>query len=398
MTRATKRRSGEGVAAASQAASGSGDNPSRTQEGPSRAADSRSNGQSGDGGDRGGRSSRRAVRRTYLVVVTVGLLLGVAIVGTRYAEYAMSHVSTDDASIQGHVVEVSPQVPGHVLTVTVTDNQTVTRGELLLAIDPSEYEARLRVLANRNFAVGTLLMGMVGAALYSTIALIPLFLQDLLGYTALQSGLALSPRGVGAVLAMAIIARLVRIIDNRLLILAGFAALAFSIFQFAAINLNTGMVAIVWPNIVNGMAISFIFVPLTTTTMEGLRNDQIGTGTGIFNLMRNLGGSVGIAAATTLLTRGAQIHQAAMVGHLIAYNPVFVHRLQAIAQTLAARVGSAAAAREAYGVIYSTLLTQATLGAFVDNFRLLASLSLCGIPLVFLFRRAETGSAPAVVH
>jgi DHA2 family multidrug resistance protein len=191
---------------------------------------------------------------------------------------------------------------------------------------------------------------------------------------------------------------LVRIIDNRLLIMAGFGALAFSIFQFAAINLNIGVANIVWPNIVNGMAISFIFVPLTTMTMGGLRNDQIGTGTGIFNLMRNLGGSVGIATATTLLTRGAQIHQAVMVSHLSPYNPLFQQRLHEIQRAVAARLGSVAAVREAYGVVYSTLLTQATLAAFVDNFRLLAFLCLCGVPLVLLLRRVGIDNTPLMVH
>lgn len=256
----------------------------------------------------------------------------------------------------------------------------------------------LRVLANRNFAVGTLLMAGVGVALYSTIALVPLFLQDLMGYTALLSGLAVSPRGLGAIAAMAVMGRLVRKLDNRLLIAGGFAALAVSTFLLGDINLEIGMASIVWPNVLNGLATGFLFVPLTTMTMGTLRNEQIGTATGIFNLMRNIGGSVGISAVATMLARGAQTHQALMVGDLSLYRRAFGARLGLLRQTLDPHVGAPAAAKTAYALIYQTLLRQATLLAYVDNFRVLALLCLLCLPWVFLFRRVLSGPSFSAVH
>src|SRR2546427_375612 len=168
----------------------------------------------------------------------------------------------------------------------------------------------LRVLSNRNFAVGTALMGVMGAVLYASTALLPLFLQTLLGYPALDSGLAVSPRGIGAMLAMAVVGRLIGVIDTRALLTFGFVLLGISAFLLGHINLDIGMVAIVWPNVVTGLALGFLFVPLTAAAVGTLEPRQMGNATGLFNLMRNLGGSVGISMATTLIARKAQGHQA----------------------------------------------------------------------------------------
>ncbi len=181
----------------------------------------------------------------------------------------------------------------------------------------------LRVLKNRNLAVGCALIAVLGALLYGTIAVLPLFMQNLLGYTALEAGLALSPRGVGAFFATIIVGRLVGKISNRILITVGFLGLAYSSFLFGNINLSIGMSSIVWPTVLSGVAISFIFVPLATSSMGTLAQDQIGNASGLFNLTRNLGGSIGIAGITTFIARGAQTNQAAFVHHFSQYNPVY---------------------------------------------------------------------------
>src|SRR6266404_5649108 len=185
----------------------------------------------------------------------------------------------------------------------------------------------LRVLANRNFAVGTALIAAMGVVLYGTIALLPLFLQTLIGYPALQSGLAVSPRGIGAVFSMIIVGRLVGKIDGRYLIMFGFSVLGFSTYLLSDIDLQISMGTIVWPQIVSGLAMGFVFVPLTVMATGTLTAEQIGNATGIFNLMRNIGGSFGIATVTTMLARGAQLHQAAMVSHLTPYDAAFQQRL-----------------------------------------------------------------------
>jgi DHA2 family multidrug resistance protein len=255
----------------------------------------------------------------------------------------------------------------------------------------------LRILANRNFAVGTALMTVLGIVLYGTIALLPLFLQTLLGYPALQSGLAVSPRGIGSIASMIIVGRLIGRINGRYLLLFGFGLLAFSTYLFSDINLQISMGSIVWPGIMSGFAMGFVFVPLTTIALGTLANDQMGNASGVFNLMRNTGGSVGIAAVTTMLARGVQVHQAAMVSHLTPYDPAFQQRVQDLTGTLSSQAGSAAS-QQAYGSIYGTLVRQASVMSYIDNFRLLAFLCVICIPMVFLFKRVKRGKAPVSMH
>jgi DHA2 family multidrug resistance protein len=256
----------------------------------------------------------------------------------------------------------------------------------------------LRVFANRNFAVGTALVAAMGAVLYGTIALLPLFLQTLLGYPALQSGLAVSPRGIGAVFSMLIVGRLVGKIDGRYLIMFGFAVLGFATYLLADLSLQISMDNIVWPQIISGLAMGFIFVPLAVMATGTLTNEQMGNATGIFSLMRNLGGSVGIAGVTTMLARGAQAHQAAMVSHLTPYDPVFQQRLRQLATGFAAAGNPITAAPQAYGAIYETLVGQASLMAYLDNFRLLVFLCLLCVPAALLFKRVKAGRAAPAVH
>lgn len=255
----------------------------------------------------------------------------------------------------------------------------------------------LRVLANRNFAVGTMLIAIVGIVLYSTIALLPLFLQGLMGYPALNSGLALSPRGFGSILAMVVVGQLVGKVDTRALITFGFALLIYSCWLFGNINLQISWLDVTKPNILSGVALGLIFVPLTTITMGDLPNEEMGNAAGIFNLMRNLGGSIGISMATTFLARSSQTHQALMASHLTPYDPEFQQQFQA-AVALAARGGDPAAAPSlAYGLMYRTLVQQSALWAYVDTFRLLGILCVFCIPLVFLFKRVQR-RGPIAAH
>jgi DHA2 family multidrug resistance protein len=151
---------------------------------------------------------------------------------------------------------------------------------------------------------------------------------------------------------------------------------------------------VIWPSVINGIAISFIFVPLTTATMSQLGQQQIGNASGLYNLMRNLGGSIGIAFVTTMLARGAQTHQALMVGHLTAADPAFAQQLAAAKSVLGHHADPVTATRQAYSAVYSLLDQQAHLWAFVDNFYLFGLLALAGIPLVFVFKRIQTIKKP----
>jgi DHA2 family multidrug resistance protein len=268
---------------------------------------------------------------------------------------------------------------------------------LIRELRAGEPIVNLRVLKNRNFGVGTFLMLMMGVVIYSPLTLIPLFLQNLMGYPALLSGLAQSPRGLGSLLMMPIVGRLTGRVDNRLLMITGFSLLGVSCFLFGNINLEMAMGSVVWPNILQGMSMAMIFVPLTTTAMAMLRNDQMGNATGIFNLVRNLGGGVGISAVTTMLARGAQANQAVMVSHLTPYDPAFTRQVQSLQQTLSVQADAVRAERQAYSIIYGTLINQATLLAFANNFRWLALLCFSCLPAVLLLKRVRAGG-PRAVH
>src|SRR6266496_149378 len=262
----------------------------------------------------------------------------------------------------------------------------------------SEPIVDLRVLVNRNFAVGTSLMIIMGIVLYGTIALLPLFLQTLMGYPAVTSGMAVSPRGFGAITSMLIVGRLINRVRGRYLVMFGFSVLAYSIYLFSKINLEISISSIIWPNIISGFGMGFVFVPLTTMALGTLSNEQMGNASGVFNLMRNTGGSVGIATVTTLLARGAQIHQAALVSHLTPYDPAFQERLRQMAGGVAARGGPALATQQAYAGIYGTLVRQATVLSYIDVFRFLSFLCLLCIPATLLFERVKKKTGAVAMH
>jgi DHA2 family multidrug resistance protein len=253
----------------------------------------------------------------------------------------------------------------------------------------------LRVFKNRNFTVGLILMTSLAAILYGTTAQLPLFLQTLMGYPALQAGYAMSPRGVAAFFTTFLVGRLVGKIRMRTMLFFGFSMLAYSSWLLSRINLQVGMGSVIWPSVFNGIAISFIFVPLTTATMSQLGQQQIGNASGLYNLMRNLGGSIGIAFVTTMLARGAQVHQSLMVGHLAPDNPAFMQQLAAAKNVLGQQTDSVSATKQAYSGLYSLLDQQAHLWAFVDNFYIFGLLALGGIPLIFLFKRVSHAKKPS---
>jgi DHA2 family multidrug resistance protein len=172
--------------------------------------------------------------------------------------------------------------------------------------------------------------------------------------------------------------------------------LGYATFQFGNINLEISISSIVWPSIISGFAMGFIFVPLTTMALGTLSNEQMGNASGVFNLMRNTGGSLGIATVTTLLARGAQVHQAALVSHLTPYDPAYQERLKQTAQAFAARGGAAVATQQAYAGLYGTLVRQATVLSYIDVFRLLSFLCLLCVPAALLFERvkAKPGAVP----
>jgi DHA2 family multidrug resistance protein len=264
---------------------------------------------------------------------------------------------------------------------------------ILWELHVEEPIVKLRVFLNRNFLVGTALVTLLGAVLYSAITLQPLFLQDLMGYTALLSGWAVSPRGVGALLVMPLVGALSSRVDTRWLIGFGFILLAYTMYMLGDVNLQIGIWAVAWPMFLTGVGIGCVFVPLAAATMGTLPKKEMGNGAGLFNLLRNIGGSVGISVLTTTLARRAQAHQAALVAHLTPGDLAFQLRLQELQRALGVHFGAVEALRKALGTIYGDLLTQSMLLAFVDDFRMLALISLLCLAVVIFFKNAK-GKGP----
>jgi DHA2 family multidrug resistance protein len=249
---------------------------------------------------------------------------------------------------------------------------------------------QLRVLHERNFSVGILITTIYGGVLYGVTALLPLFLQTLMGYPALDSGLAVSPRGVGSMISMVLVGAIIGHVDERLLLASGFLILGGSTLMLGQVNLSISTASVALPNLINGLASGFIFVPLTTITMGRLRNHEIGNATGIYNLMRNLGGSFGIATVTTLLARGAQTHQAYLTQHVSNYSPQFSAAFDQLAVRLRqSGLDPVGAQDSAMGVFYKLVQQQSALLAYVDNFRWLGGMALACVPMALLFHRVR---------
>ena len=245
----------------------------------------------------------------------------------------------------------------------------------------------LRVFLNRNFAVGCALIATVGVVLYGSTALLPLFLQTLLGYPAVESGMAVSPRGIGAIVSMVIVGRLISRLDSRYLIAFGFCVLTISTYMFVGLNLYIAQSNIIYPMLISGFAMGFVFVPLTTMTMATLPQDQIGNASGIYNLMRNTGGSVGISILAFLLARGSQVHQAYLTVHTTQYDPAFQQLVEQIKSTMAGAVDNVTATQQAYQTIYGMVVKQAMVLSYLDCFWILTVMCALCIPAAFLFKR-----------
>ena len=257
----------------------------------------------------------------------------------------------------------------------------------------------LRVFKHRNFAIGCLLIGLFGAAIYGLVTLLPLFYQELMGYTALAAGWAVSPRGVGAILAMPIIGYLTAKIDNRYLIAFGFTLFAVCSLWFSYINLSIGQWTFLWAIILSGFGSGCVFVPLSTTTMSFLKNEEIGNASGLYNLLRNIGGSIGISVVNTIVARHEQVHRSELARGLDPARPEVRGAVQGMQQYLSAQGASATTGLErAYGLIGQTLEGQSRLWSYVDDFRYMALMCFACVPIVFALKKTVGRGRPGAGH
>jgi DHA2 family multidrug resistance protein len=242
---------------------------------------------------------------------------------------------------------------------------------------------------DRNFSTGVFLMFTMGVLLFSTMALMPPFLQTLRGLPVIMVGLVLAPRGLGTMFAMSIVGRLIGRVDTRWLLLVGFTLMAFSLWEMAGFTLDVGIWPIVHTGIVQGIGLGCVFIPLTTTAFSTLAPKYRNEGTAMFSLMRNIGSSVGISAVITVLGRQAQINHAEFASVL---NP---YRLSTLPSALPRfwDIGGSTGAL----ALNSEVTRQALMIGYLDDFRLMMYMTLLAVPLLLLMRppKRVPGPGPA---
>ena len=253
----------------------------------------------------------------------------------------------------------------------------------------------LRLLKDRNFAVSTVMLFVLGFVLYGSLALLPIFLQTLLGYTASLSGWILSPGGVAILVMMPVVAVLMKRFDTRFLIAAGFIFCGLGLLWMANFNLQVPFGTAMSARIVQSFGLAFLFVPMNVTAFQNVPMDKTSYATGMLNLVRNIGGSVGIALVSTILSRRGQLHQANLVGNLHPGSLAYQGYLDRGTQLLVHHGSSGPdAARQAQGLAYGTLVRQANMMAFADTFWIMGMLCIVLLPLLFLMRKPRPGKGP----
>ena len=257
----------------------------------------------------------------------------------------------------------------------------------------------LYVFKDRSFATGVFLMTVVGFVLYGSLVLLPIMLQTLLGYSAVEAGEAMAPRGVGSLIMMPLVGALTAKVDARKLLMLGLVVGGTTMIWLGQLNLNAGYWDIFWPQFLQGAGMALLFVPLTTVSMATISPQRMGNATSLFNLMRNIGGSVGIALTGTYLQRHRSVVSSALGEHINIYDPVSRSMIEQITRGLiAAGSDAVTATQRAYGILQGMLFRQASMVTFVTIFRVMGVVFLMMIPLVFLMKRPRRGAAPAAAH
>lgn len=247
----------------------------------------------------------------------------------------------------------------------------------------------LSVFKDRNFSAGTIIQVVIQAVLYASLAILPQFLQSMMGYTAFLSGATMMPRGFGSMLSMLITGTLSNKIDNRLFVMLGLALIGGSSLVFGSLNLQISNMNIAIPNFFMGMGMGLSMIPIMNLSVDTLKNEQMTNATGIQNLLKNIGSAIGTSLVATMLTRFAQAHQYMLVGKMSELNPVFIERVQTTTGALSAYTEHSVAQYMAQYSYYGQLVKQSTLWAFIDSFRIFGVLCLAVIPLLLLMKKIK---------
>ena len=257
----------------------------------------------------------------------------------------------------------------------------------------------LRVFKVRTYSTGVFLMTLLGFGLYGGLVILPLLLQTLLGYPALQAGIAMFPRGFGSFLMMPTVGALMMRFDARKMLSIGVFVTAISFMMLGMLNLEIGYWQVFWPQFIQGLAMGMVFVPLTTITMDPIPNERMGNATSIFNLMRNLGGSMGIAASTTLVARREQTYFNLLGRHVNPYNL----RSQTLANDLRQMffmkgADWATASARADDFLFRMVEQHSAMLAYNATFWTLAAIFIVMWPFIFLMKKPRTRPGGLSAH
>lgn len=268
---------------------------------------------------------------------------------------------------------------------------------IIVELKTPEPVLNLRVFRDVSFTAGTIIQASAFSMYMGTLIMLPLFLQQLMGYNALLAGMALMPGGVGMLLSMAVVGKLVEKVNPKLILGAGICLAAYSMHLLVRINLYIDYETIAWTRIVMGIGLGMLLVPLLSLSFSSIKNEDMGNATGIFTTLRTMSLSLGTAFVVTLFSRRIQFHQSRLVEDLNPFDPRYQLALQKIAPILKAKMG-AASDIAVHGVIYQQLMREAALASFVDTFIVSAFIVACALPLVFFLKRPKEGSSPMMMH
>lgn len=255
----------------------------------------------------------------------------------------------------------------------------------------------LRLFQNRSFAVACLAMLVAFAALFGSTVLIPQFAQTVLGYSATLAGEVLSPGGFAIILIMPIVGRLVARVDARYLIAFGLAGSGLALFHMTNLNLGIDFRTLVWWRILQAAGVAFLFVPINTLSYNEMKPEQSNQVSAMVNLMRNMGGSIGISFVTTMIIRRQQVHQAYLARNTFQYNPRLQQILTSMTNFGSIRTDAQQAMQQSYGRIYAMVQQQAAVLAYIDVLWIMGGVCLGAIAILFFARKTKPGQA-AMAH
>jgi len=256
----------------------------------------------------------------------------------------------------------------------------------------------LRVFKLRTYSAGVFLMTVLGFVLYGSMLLVPIFLQTLLGYPALDAGIAMAPRGLGSFLMMPVVGTVLARFDPRKVLAVGLVGASWTLYELSRLNLNAGYWDIFWPQFIQGASLAMLFVPLTTATMDPIPREEMGNATSMFNLMRNIGGSMGIASATTYLFRRQQLHTHLLAVDVNPYSPQTRTFLRGVESAMIVHGSDThTAVSQSYGALWGMVERQASMLAFVDTFLAMAVVFLLMLPLLLIMKRPRHPRAGAAI-